>query len=522
MRRRSLLILAIGVTAAAFTTTAAQTPPPERALIDELVLANRMLASAHVGVLDGLGHVSVRSRTNPNHFYIARSIAPGLVTAADIIEDDLDGKSVAGERNDQYQERFLHGEVYKARPDVMAIVHSHTPELSTFSVSSVRLKSGDDDVPVYDIRKDNKGRGGIIDTPALGKAMAQTLGTSNELLLLGHGAVIVSRSLFGVVGAANSLRGDAQVQQQLIALGGTFDVNPRRVAANAPRPAGPPAPPAVPNGSGGGAGGDRSWEYWRQLVEPLITGPRAIPRAARPAASPRDAMIANLVHANRMLASQALGILDGSGHVSMRDLRNPNRYYISRYVSPGVVKASDIIENDLDTRPVAGPRSDEYQEAYIHGEIYKARPDVMSVLHSHTPEFVAFANSSVPLRPVINQGTFIGAGLPFHDIRTFDPRQSIIRTPELGKTLADALGKAPGVLLKGHGIALTGPSLQELVARAVNLRTNARVQQQAIALRGTVTFLEGQFPAPVATTAIDPGAGYNRSWELWKHTIPID
>jgi len=524
MKIRTLFtVLIICCSAIVLTTTAGQTPPTatsEKDLIDELVLANRMLASQPLSVLDAFGHVSVRSRTNPNRFYISRYVAPGIVTAADIIQNDLDSKPVTGERNDQYQERFLHGEIYKARPDVMAIVHSHTPELVAFGVSSVRLRSGDEEVPVYDIRKFNSGRSGILDTPALAKSMAQTLGKSDTLLLLGHGAVVVSSSVYNVVGGANSLRNAARLQQQLISMGGTWDSNPRRVAQNAP-----PAPrraAVVPSGTGGGAGGDRGWEYWKQLMTPRISGPNSIPRADAGRTSP-DETINDLVLANRMLASMELGILDSSGHVSVRNPRNPNRYFISRYVSAGVVKASDIIENDLDSRPVAGPRSDEYQEVYMHGEIYKARPDVMAVMHSHTPEFVAFSDSSVTLRPVVNGGVFIGDGLPLHDIRKFDPRESIIRTPELGKSVASALGKKPGLLLKGHGIALTGSSLQDLVSRAYNLRQNARIQQQAIALGGKITYLDEQPPTPTAgTVSATANGGYNRAWEFWKQVIPVN
>ena len=522
MRALSAILATCGV-AVALTTTAAQRPtgqPADKALIDELVLANRMLASQDLGVLDALGHVSVRSRTNANRFYISRSIAPGLVTAADVIENDLDSAPVAGARDDQYQERFIHGEIYKARPDVMAIVHSHTPELSALSVSSVRLRSGDRELPVYDIRKENNGRGGIVDTPALGRSMAQSLGKDGALLLLGHGAVIVSSSIYGVVGGANSLRSGAQLQQQLISMGGTWDSNPRRVAPDALP--GRSQVAVVPNGSGGGSGGDRAWEYWKPQVTPLIVGPNRIPRAARArTGTPTEQdTITDLVHANRILASREMGILDASGHVSVRSPRNPNRYYISRYVSAGVVRASDIIENDLDSKPVAGSRDDEYQEVYLHGEIYKARPDVVAVLHSHTREFVAFSDSSVTLRPVVNQGAFIGDGLPLHDIRKFDPRESIIRSPELGRTVGAALGKAPALLLKGHGIALTGPSLQDLVARAYNLRLNARVQQQAIALGGTITYLPGE---PASTTpATGAGNGTNRAWEYWKQIIQVN
>ncbi len=265
--------------------------------------------------------------------------------------------------------------------------------------------------------------------------MAQALGKENALLLWGHGAVVVSSSIYGVVGGANALRVSAQLQQQLISMGGTFDSNPRRVAPNAPT-TNVRQVAVVPNGTGGGSGGDRAWEYWKQLVTPGITGPNRIPRPYATAASPQQQTIYDLVLANRILSSRELDILDASGHVSVRDPSNPNHYYVSRYVSAGVVKASDIIENDLDSKPVAGPRPDEYQEVYMHGAIYKARPDVMAVLHSHTSEFVAFSDSSVALRPAVNQGRFIGQGLPFHDIRTFDPRETIIRTPALGQSVA--------------------------------------------------------------------------------------
>jgi ribulose-5-phosphate 4-epimerase/fuculose-1-phosphate aldolase len=263
------------------------------------------------------------------------------------------------------------------------------------------------------------------------------------------------------------------------------------------------------------------------MVTPLITGPNRIPRADAGRTGAQDETLNNLVLANRMLGSHELGILGTTGHVSVRNPRNPNHYFISRYVSAGVVKASDIIENDLDSKPVAGPRSDEYQEVYMHGEIFKARPDVMAVLHAHTPEILAFTQSSVTIRPVVNGAVFIGDGLPMHDIRKFDPRENIIRTRELGQTVATVLGKNPGVLLKGHGIALTGASLQDLVARAYNLRMNAVIQQQAIALGGKITYLDGQSPAPASapsapSASTAAGGGYNRSWEYWKQIIPVD
>lgn len=501
---------------------------PEQALIDDLVLANRMLASDELNFLDAYGHVSVRSASNPNRYFISRYVSPGIVTADGVIENDLDSKPVSGERSDQYGERFLHGELYKARSDVMAIVHSHTPELVAFSVSSEPLRVGDNVVPVFDIRKFNNGRSGILSTPALGKSFAESVGRSNSMLMLGHGAVVVGSSIYAAVSSANGLRTAARIQQQLISMGGTWDSNPRRVAASAnatqAQPAAQPATGAVtPSGTGGGTGGERAWEYWKQLVMPQMDGPRKFPRDSATApqpASPDQGTIEDLVLANRMLSSKELGILDAFGHVSVRSPRDPNHYFISRYVSAGVVKAADIIENDLESRPVAGPRSDEYQEVYMHGEIYKARPDVMAVLHAHTPEILAFTESSVPLRAVVNGATFIADGLPSHDIRRFDPRETIIRTAELGRSVAAALGNKPGVLLKGHGIALTDSSLRTLVVRAYNLRMNALMQQQAIALGGRVTYLEDPpaTAAPAApASAVD--AAYNRGWEYWKQIV---
>ena len=527
-------------------TAAAQTPSPsrpEQGLIDDLVLANRMLASQELGFLDAYGHVSVRSRSTPSHFFISRYVSPGIVTANDIIENDLDSKPVAGERgpqrgsrageperSDQYQERFLHGEIYKARPGVMAIIHSHTPELVAFSVSSVPLRNGDNMVPIFDIRKVNNGRSGIITTPALGRAFAQSLGESNAILLLGHGAVVVGPSIYNAVSSAGGLRTAARIQQQLISMGGTWDSNPRRVAAttaptNTPQrgaTAQPAAQAIVPSGAGGGTGGERGWEYWKQLVMPDIAGPNRIPRPGTTGPQAASVERADLVLANRMLASKELGILDAFGHVSVRSAANPNHYFISRFVSAGVVKDSDIIENDLDSKSVGGPRSDEYQEVYIHSEIYKGRPDVMAVLHAHTPELLAFTESSVALRPVVNGGTFVGDGLPLHDIRKFDLRETLIRTPALGRSVAMVLGNKPGVLLKGHGIALTDASLRGLVVRAYNLRMNARIQQQAIALGGKVTYLEDPPSPPAIPTGSAPNAAYNRGWEYWKQIVPTN
>lgn len=227
-----------------------------------------------------------------------------------------------------------------------------------------------------------------------------------------------------------------------------------------------------------------------------------------------------------MLASQELGILDFAGHVSIRSPSDPNRYLISRWSAPADATPEGIIENDLDSVAIGGARKDEYREAFMHGEIYKTRPDVMAVVHAHTPEVVAFTQSSVQLRPVSNGGRFIGAGLPIFDIRQFHPRANIIDSPELGKALAGILGDSPGVLLKGHGFTLTDSSVYGLVSRAYNLRMNALIQQQAIKLGGRITYLDGQVstapPPPVVPTGNGGGKGADRTWEYWLRVLPLN
>ena len=507
---------------------------PEKALIDDLVVANRALASEEIGFLDTAGHVSVRSPGNPNHFYLSRWIAPGIVTAKDVIEYDLDSKPIAGARRDQYLERYIHSEIYKARPDVNAIVHAHTPELVAFGVSSVPLSAYDRlragfvnlGLPNYDIRKYNNGRTGIIETAALGQELAKVLGNKQAVLLLGHGVVVVDPSLYGLVGRANALRNDAKLQQQAILLGPKLTYldaapAPARLAAAAPQR-------VIPSGTGGGAGGDRAWEYWKHNA---LTELEAEAKGPKPptgeVAKTRAELLEDLARANRLLASKEMGVLDAFGHVSVRNPADPNHYFLSRYVSAGSVTPEGIIEYDLDSVPVGGARTDNYQERFLHGEIYKARPDVMAVVHSHTPELIAFGTSTVPLRPVDNGGTFIGTGLPLFDIRKFRTGQeTIISTAPLGHALAEVLGKKPAALLLGHGAVLVDTSLYALVGRARGLRMNARIEEQAIALGGTVSYLDTPPPPPPAPR--DPnapprttGEGGGRGWEYWVRIVSL-
>jgi HCOMODA/2-hydroxy-3-carboxy-muconic semialdehyde decarboxylase len=517
------MLAGAGVTALAALAIAQSPAPPDQAAITDLVLANRILASDHVGVLQRRGHVSYRSRTNPGRFLIARNVAAGLVTAADVYESDLDGRPVSGSRSDLYAERFIDAEIYKARPDVMAIVTAETPEFVAFSVSSVAVHAAN--APsVVDVRSFAGGQGGLVSTPALGAALAQALGRRNAVLIRGRGAVLTAGTINSVVGAANGLRESMRTQLTAAALGGKItylDFTPRPPGA-APQQAGRGA---RANTAADPTAGDRPWNYWKYLANAELArerGEGGSTRAASPAAANADqAVIDEVVLASRILSTTEAGILGAYGHVSARSRANPKHYFISTDRSPGSITAADMIENDLDSKAAVPTDKSQFQEVYIHGEIYKARPDVMAVLHAHTPELVSFGLSSLPLRPVLHWAGFIGSGLPNYDIRKYTGGFAspvgcahCISTPELGRALAQELGSRGAALLFGHGIAVVGASLPELVNRAYDMRMNAVIQQMAMSLGGRVNYLEEQ--------AASTGGADAAAWEYWKRQASID
>jgi HCOMODA/2-hydroxy-3-carboxy-muconic semialdehyde decarboxylase len=512
-----------------FAASAQTAASPEKGLIDDLVVANRILASPELGVLDTAGHVSVRSATNPNHYYLSRWVAPGMVTADGVIEYDLDSKPVAGERKDQYLERYIHGEIYRSRPDVGAVVHAHTPELIAFGDSSVPLASYDRNrgnfvklgLPLFDIRQFNGGYTGIIETAALGKPLAQTLGNHQAALLQGHGVVVVAPSVYDLVGRASGLRRSAQMQERAILLGPKLSY---AESAPAPARAATAARRVAPNRTGGGAGGDRGWEYWKQVVTKQLAEEAKGPKPpSGDVAKTRQELLVDLARANRLLASPEFGVLDTAGHVSVRNPENPNHYFLSRYVAGASVRPDGIIEYDLDSVPVGGPRNDNYQERFIHSEIYKARPDVMAVVHSHTPELVMFGESTIPLRPMMNGGTFIGDGLPLFDVRKYRTgNENIITTPALGRELAKVLGNSSAVLLLGHGAVTVAPSLYSLVGRVEGLKTNANIQAQAIALGGEVKHWTQTATKPQRWENRATGEGGGRGWEYWVRHVSLE
>jgi ribulose-5-phosphate 4-epimerase/fuculose-1-phosphate aldolase len=237
-------------------------------------------------------------------------------------------------------------------------------------------------------------------------------------------------------------------------------------------------------------------------------------RGQAASAGPADPrLVEDLVAANRILVDQ--GVLDGYGHVSVRHPADPARYLMSRSLAPELVTAGDILEYDLDSNIIDARGRTTFLERFIHGEIYKARPDVKAVVHSHSPSVIPFGVSGVPLRPLYHMSAFLSGGVPVFDIRaaTGGMTDMLVRTPQIGAALALTLGARPVALMRGHGAVAVGPSLPHVVYRSVYTEMNARLQAQAMALGGSITFLDPE-EARRAEASIDGTLG--RPWELWR------
>lgn len=225
--------------------------------------------------------------------------------------------------------------------------------------------------------------------------------------------------------------------------------------------------------------------------------------------TPDPNLVEELVLANHILAHH--GIVDAFGHVSVRHSRNANRYLLARHVAPALISVADILEYDLDSNQIGTKEQEEYSERFIHGEIYRARPDVMAVVHSHSPSIIPFSVSSVPLRPVFHMAAFVIEGVPVFDTRTVPgPKRVLVSSNEAGRLLAQTLGNHPAALILGHGTAVTGTMLRMAVGRSIYLEMSAKIQAEAIALGGQITYLDPE--AARRAAANDYG---KHSWDLW-------
>ncbi|WP_298113301.1 class II aldolase/adducin family protein [Bradyrhizobium sp.] len=237
------------------------------------------------------------------------------------------------------------------------------------------------------------------------------------------------------------------------------------------------------------------------------------PSALLPGVDP--ALLEEIAVGSRILAD--FGVLDGFGHVSARNPANPNHFLMSRSLAPALVTPADIMEFDLDGNPVDARGRKVFLERFIHAEIYRARPDVMSVVHTHSAGVIPFSVSQVPLRAMYHNPAFLAGGVPVWDIRKdFGDTNMLVSNAAIGKSLATALGDKPVVLMRGHGDVAVGPSVKAAVFRAYYTDVDAKLQAQAIALGGEPNYLtpgEGVKADQTNLVVID------RIWNLWRMKV---
>jgi ribulose-5-phosphate 4-epimerase/fuculose-1-phosphate aldolase len=223
-------------------------------------------------------------------------------------------------------------------------------------------------------------------------------------------------------------------------------------------------------------------------------------------------LIDDVVSANHILYNE--GVLDGFGHVTARHDKRADRFLIARSMAPGLVTAGDVTECDLEGTPhdPAGRRA--YVERFIHSAIYKARPDVMAVVHSHSPALVPFGVTSARLRPICHMCGFLGDRTPVFEIREIAGPGSdlLIRSQAMGEALAKTLGGAAVALMRGHGSVTVGASLKQAVYRAIYAEVNAKLQSEALRL-GEINFLTS---SEAAAAAAMNDEHLERPWQLWK------
>ena len=227
--------------------------------------------------------------------------------------------------------------------------------------------------------------------------------------------------------------------------------------------------------------------------------------------------LTDLVIANHFLNKRGL-IKDGLGHITVRSLSNPKHYYMSRSMDPGLVRRRDMIELDENSAPVDPKVSGAYSERFIHGEIYRARPDVQSIVHSHSPAVAPFSVTDQPLKAMAHVAYFLGCtATPVFDLEDVvgEKNLMLVDTPRTGAALAKSLSDRQVVLMRGHGMAVVGPTIQDAVFRAIYTEVNAQEEEAALRL-GKPKFMN----CSEVTRAEAP----SRQWAIWaaQDNGPLD
>ncbi len=222
-----------------------------------------------------------------------------------------------------------------------------------------------------------------------------------------------------------------------------------------------------------------------------------------------------LVLANRILYRQ--GIVDAFGHVSVRCDNNPERFYLARGIAPAMVTASDVLVFGLDGEPLENDSGELYSERYIHAAVYANRSDVKGVVHSHSPSIIPFTVTGIPLKPIWTLSSFLVDGVGLYDPQdAVGDSDLLVRTLNLGRSLAAELGNKQVTLLRGHGSVVVGRSVREAVSRAIYTEMNARLQSEAMRLGSHVTYLtRGEAQLLNGFTKPD----VRRPWEFWVHEL---
>jgi HCOMODA/2-hydroxy-3-carboxy-muconic semialdehyde decarboxylase len=244
-----------------------------------------------------------------------------------------------------------------------------------------------------------------------------------------------------------------------------------------------------------------------------LAASRALAQQGPSTETPDPQLVDDLVASNRILADQ--GVLDGFGHVSARHDKRPDRFLLARSMAPALVAAADLMTFDLDGAAVGGDTRQPYLERFIHSALYRARPDIKAVVHSHSPSVLPFGVTKTPLRPIYHMAGFMGAaGVPVFDVREVSGPDNdlLIGSPALGQALAARLGQGLVVLIRGHGWVAAGSSVRTAVLHAVYTEIDARAETEALKL-GPVTYLN-EAEAKKAMMLNDRQA--DRPWAIWR------
>lgn len=233
-----------------------------------------------------------------------------------------------------------------------------------------------------------------------------------------------------------------------------------------------------------------------------------------------EALFSDLVTASRILAHE--GICDAFGHISVRNPDNPKRFFQARAVAPELVTRDDIMEFELDGTPVGDDRKP-FLERFIHGTLLEARPDINSVIHSHSRGVIPFGVTGTPIRPLLHSCGVLGTDVPVWDAGdVFGDTNLLISNNDMGRDFAATLGEGRAALMRGHGSTVVGRSIREAVYTAVYLEVNAQLQMASMQLGQVKHLTDGEISRIQGRLGdAKPGEGYDRTWQYWARRAGV-